>query len=99
IEGMKQGSGDAIFVPRGSEAALPPETRVVTLQRELTTARGIYTDKHPEIRRLEDELANARNDVVTERQRPAADRLAQLQTDPAYRQLVADREMARLRVR
>jgi len=99
IEGMKQGSGDAIFVPRGSEAALPPETRVVTLQRELTTARGIYTDKHPEIRRLEDELANARKDVVTERQRPAADRLAQLQTDPAYRQLVADREMARLRVR
>jgi len=99
IEGLKQGSGDAIFVPRGSEAALPPETRVVTLQRELTTARGIYTDKHPEIRRLEDELANARKDVVTERQRPAADRLAQLQTDPAYRQLVADREMARLRVR
>jgi len=99
IEGLKQGSGDEAFVPRGTEAALSPETRVVTLQRELTAARGVYTDKHPEIRRLEEELANARKDVVSERQRPAADRLAQLQTDPAYRQLVADREMARLRVR
>jgi polysaccharide chain length determinant protein (PEP-CTERM system associated) len=99
IEGLKQGSGDVVFVPRGSEAALPPEARVVTLQRELMTARNVYTDKHPEVRRLEEELANARQDVVTERQRPAADRLAQLQTDPAYRQLVGDREMARLRIR
>jgi succinoglycan biosynthesis transport protein ExoP len=99
IEALKQGSGDVVFVPRGSEAAMPPEGRVVTLQRELTSARAVYTDKHPEIQRLEDELANARKDVVTERQRPASDRLAQLQLDPAYRQLVADREMSRLRTR
>jgi succinoglycan biosynthesis transport protein ExoP len=88
-----------VFVPRGAEAALPPENRVITLQRELAAARGVYTDKHPEIQRLEEELASARKDVITERQKPAADRLAQLQTDPAYRQLVADREMARLRIR
>jgi protein tyrosine kinase modulator len=99
LEGLKQGSGDVVFVPRGAEAALPPEGRVITLQRELAAARGIYTDKHPEVQRLEEELANARQDVVADRQRPAADRLAQLQTDPAYRQLVGDREMARLRVR
>jgi len=99
LEGLKQGSGDVLFVPRGTEAMLPPENRVVALQRELATARAVYTDKHPEVQRLEEELANARKDVVNERQRPAADRLAQLQTDPAYRQLVADREMARLRIR
>jgi len=99
LEGLKQGSSDVVFVPRGNEAALPPENRVVTLQRELAAARAVYTDKHPEVQRLEKELANARKDVITERQRPVADRLAQLQTDPAYRQLVADREMARLRIR
>src|SRR4029077_1433398 len=99
LEGLKQGSGDIVFVPHGAEAALPPEGRVVTLQRELAAARGIYTDKHPEIQRLEEELASARKDVVAERQRPAADRLAQLQTDPAYRQLAAAPEMARLRIR
>src|SRR5207245_5877947 len=53
----------------------------------------------PEVQRLEDELASARKDAAADRERPAADRLAQLQTDPAYRQLVADREMARLRIR
>src|SRR4051812_45355337 len=99
LEGLKQGSNDVVFVPRGAEAALQPENRVVALQRELATARGMYTDKHPEIQRLEGELANARQDAANERQRPAADRLAQLQSDPAYRQLVADREMARLRIR
>ena len=31
--------------------------------------------------------------------RPASDRIAQLSLDPAYRQLTADREMARLRIR
>jgi succinoglycan biosynthesis transport protein ExoP len=99
IEGLKQGSGDVVFVPRGSEASLPPENRVVTLQRELAVARGMYTDKHPDVQRLEEELANARKDVVADREKPASDRLAQLQTDPTYRQLIADREMARLRIR
>lgn len=99
IEGLKQGSGEVVFVPRGSEAALPPETRVVTLQRELAGARAVYTDKHPEVQRLEEELANARRDALAEREKPAADRLAQLQLDPAYRQLIADREMSRLRIR
>ena len=99
LEGLKQGSGEILFVPRGNEAALPPESRVATLQRELATARGMYTDKHPDVQRLEEELANARKEVVSDRQRPEADRLVQLQNDPAYRQLVADREMARLRIR
>src|SRR5207245_2629753 len=53
----------------------------------------------PEVQRLEDELASARKDAAADRERPAADRLAQLQLDPAYRQLVADREMSRLRIR
>jgi len=99
IDGLKQGNADVLFVPRGSDAALPPESRLLTLQRELATARAVYTDKHPEVQRLEEEIANARKDVLAERQRPEADRLAQLQLDPAYRQLSADREMSRLRIR
>src|SRR5262249_48231098 len=68
-------------------------------QRELAVARATYTDKHPEIARLQDELATARREAAAERQKPAADREAQLQTDPTYRQLIADREMGRLRIR
>jgi succinoglycan biosynthesis transport protein ExoP len=99
IEGIKQGNADILFLPRGGEAVQTPETRVMSLQREMAVARSMYTDKHPEIQRLEEELATARKDAVADRQRPAADRLAQLQLDPAYRQLVGDREMARLRIR
>jgi len=99
LEGLKQGSNEVVFVPRGGDATIQPENRVVALQRELAAARGMYTDKHPEIQRLEEELANARREAANERQRPEADRLAQLQSDPAYRQLTADREMARLRIR
>jgi polysaccharide biosynthesis transport protein len=99
IEGIKQGNSDVLFLPRGSEAVQTPETRVMSLQREMAVARSMYTDKHPEVQRLEEELATARKEAVADRQRPDADRLAQLQLDPAYRQLVGDREMSRLRIR
>ena len=101
IEGMKQGASDVAIAPRTSGPASEPspEARVVALQRELAAARLNYTDKHPEIVRLTDELATARKEAALDHQRPASDRVAQLQTDPAYRQLVADRELSRLRTR
>jgi succinoglycan biosynthesis transport protein ExoP len=99
IDALKRGSEDVLLMPRGNDAALPPETRVITLQRELAAAQTTYTDKHPEVQRLKDDLAAARRAAATDRAKPEADRLAQLQIDPTYRQLVADREMGRMRVR
>jgi len=69
------------------------------LQRDLAAARLTYTDKHPEIIRLQDELATARKEAAADHQRPAEERTARLQVDPAYRQLTSDREMVRLRIR
>ena len=69
------------------------------LQRELASARLTYTNKHPEVVRLEGELATAQKDAAADRDRPEADRTQQLQSDPSYRQLLADREVARMRVR
>ena len=99
IEGMKQGASDIIIAPRtgGPVGETSPEARVATLQRELAAARLSYTDKHPEVVRLTAELGTARKEAAADHQRPASDRLAQLQTDPSYRQLVGDREMSRLR--
>jgi polysaccharide chain length determinant protein (PEP-CTERM system associated) len=101
LEGIKRGSNDVIFVPgsNGSPQAQTPESRVVLLQRELADARAMYTDKHPEVQRLEEELRNARQDAQAERAKPESDRVAQLSVDPSYRQLTADREMSRLRIR
>jgi polysaccharide chain length determinant protein (PEP-CTERM system associated) len=102
MDALAQGNAGVIVAPRsGTDATVvqPPETRVMILERELAEARTNYTDKHPEVLRLEDELKSARADAAAERQRPTSDRVAQLQLDPTYRQLSADREMARLRVR
>jgi polysaccharide chain length determinant protein (PEP-CTERM system associated) len=82
-----------------SAISLPPETRVMTLERELAAARTTYTDKHPEVQRLEEELAEAKRAAAADRSKPTSDRLAQLQLDPAHPQLVADREMTRMRIK
>jgi succinoglycan biosynthesis transport protein ExoP len=104
VEGVRQGSNDVVFVPgvSGANGAAQPQTaesRVVQVERELAEARAMYTDKHPEVQRLQDELRSARADAEAERKKPASDRLAQLNVDPTFRQLNADREMARLRIR
>jgi polysaccharide chain length determinant protein (PEP-CTERM system associated) len=101
LDGMRQGSNDITIVPQGRDPlqVQSPDTRVLMLERELAATRAVYTDRHPEVQRLEEELRTARADAAADRQRPAADRLAQLRLDPAFRQLTADREMARLRVR
>ena len=101
IEGMKQGSAEGPIGPSSGVSAglVSPDLRVLALQRALADARQTYTDKHPEVVRLQEELAAARKEVVADKQKPASDRMAQLQSDPTYRQLLTDREMARLRVR
>ena len=80
--------------PSGSPAA-----RVGSLERELAVAKTMYTDAHPEVTRLKDELASAKKEAQAVASRPPADRLARLQRNPAYLQLVADREISRNRIR
>ena len=80
------------------KADAAPETRVTTIERELAAARATYTDQHPEVQRLQDELANAKRDAVAVRTQPVADRMARLQRNPAYLQLQGEREMARARI-
>ena len=97
IDAMKQGAGDIALSGRAPMSS--SQARVLQLQQELATARGVYTEKHPEIQRLQEDLAAAKRDAAAERERPEEDRLQMLQMEPGYRQLLADRETARLRVR
>jgi succinoglycan biosynthesis transport protein ExoP len=97
MEGLQQGADNAALATKGT----PGETmltRVQTLRRELAEAQLSYTDKHPEIVRLKDELATAEKDAAAERTRPAADRAAILNAAPEFRQLQKDREMSRMRI-
>jgi polysaccharide chain length determinant protein (PEP-CTERM system associated) len=98
IEAMKTGSGTDATVG-GTVVASPAAIRAVQLERELAVARGIYTDKHPEIVRLRDELATAKSTAAAEANLPEEDRVASLRVDPAYRRLLGDAEQVRLRIR
>jgi polysaccharide chain length determinant protein (PEP-CTERM system associated) len=97
IEALEQGVDNEIGSLRGT-ASEPAQSRVASLRRELANARLTFTEKHPEIVRLKDELANAEAAAEAEKTRPAADRMAMLQGSPEYRQLAKDREAARLRI-
>jgi polysaccharide biosynthesis transport protein len=97
IEAVQQGADNAVIATKGTpgETAM---TRVQTLRRQLADAQLNFTDKHPEIVRLKDELATAEKDAAAERGRPASDRAAILNATPEYRQLQKDREVSKMRV-
>jgi polysaccharide chain length determinant protein (PEP-CTERM system associated) len=97
LEAMRIGGGDAA-VPRAVTGPVGAHNRIADLQRQLADAKAMYTEKHPEIQRLQEELAAARLEAQQARSQPSEERLEGLQGDPAYQQLVADRNMARLRV-
>ena len=99
VEGMKAGASNEVPVPGLPATASPSAVRAVQLERELDVARGNYTDKHPEIVRLKDELAAARAALKAEQSRPESERVATLRVDPNYRALLSDAERARLRIR
>jgi len=103
IDSMVKGSGDILIVPKaGAEPtrlAQTPETRVMLLERQLADMRSMYTDKHPDVQALQQELAEARRDAVAAAKKPEGERISQLRMDPTYRQLVADREMSRMQIR
>jgi succinoglycan biosynthesis transport protein ExoP len=96
LETLEQDAAKGLAVTASGNAV--PD-RVTTLERELATARAMYTEKHPEVQRLDNELKTALQEAVAPPPRPAVDRKARLQVDPAYRQLQADRDATTLNIR
>jgi polysaccharide biosynthesis transport protein len=96
IQSMEQDAAKGLSVTGAGATA---SDRVANLEAELATARGMYTEKHPEVQRLDAELKTALQEVVSPQPRATGDGKARLQLDPAYRQLQADREMTTLAIR
>lgn len=92
IEDMKQDSQAA------ATAALDARSRerLSGLEQQLAEARLQYTSRHPEVQRLEGDLARAKEEDAAERQQAMA---AGSAADPAVRTLLADRERSRMRIR
>ena len=97
IDAMQQNADDAVSAMKGTPAETA-QSRVVALRRELSDAQLVFTDKHPEVIRLKEELATAEKVAAAERARPVSDRMAVLNSNPEYRQLLQQREAGRLRV-
>jgi polysaccharide biosynthesis transport protein len=97
IEAMRQGAAEAPL--SRSPDGLSAQQRVIKLRRELDDALATYTEKHPEVQRIKSDLAAAEAAAQAESQKPAAERQPALMADPTYRQLVAERDSVRLRIR
>ncbi len=98
LEEMRRGTGTAPLTSSAAMAVHASQTRIAGLQQELAQARALgYTDKHPEIVRLQAEIAQAQRELASIKQPSGADGDALL-TDPVYRQRLADRDAVRLRI-
>lgn len=78
--------------------ASPAAVRVIELERELAQARNTYTDKHPEVVRLKDDLAAARAEAAADASRPQEERIATLRVDPTFNGLRKERDASKLRI-
>jgi protein tyrosine kinase modulator len=97
LQQYKEGLSSAPMTTGGPVAS--PQQRVIAIQRELDLARAKYTDKHPEVQALEEELKSARADAAAMRSQPESTRQETLSGDPGYQQIVADRNLTQLRIR
>jgi polysaccharide biosynthesis transport protein len=94
MQQMRQGLHAA---PAG-QGASSPQQRVQALQRDLAAARARYTDRHPEIQVLEEELRTAMAEAAAVRDQPETSREEALAADPMYQQLVSERSLTQLRI-
>jgi polysaccharide biosynthesis transport protein len=95
MQSMKRLSASVPSTPSGASS---PLQRVVTLEAQLEEARGKYTAKHPEVRRLEEELKAARADAGASASSSEKARQALIEADPAYQQLATESNLTRLRI-
>ena len=97
ITALRQGRSDVQLLARAAGGGpTTPAGRVADLQRELAAAQKRYTDKHPEVQNLRAALADAKREAAAEAKLPADEAAAE--SDPTYRQLMADRENTELRI-
>jgi polysaccharide chain length determinant protein (PEP-CTERM system associated) len=83
-----------------SEDEIKAADRAATLERQLATAKQLYTPAHPEIQRLQADLQLARADEKAARANAAAAGPRPLQkAEQTVAQLAAERERVRVRIR
>ena len=89
---------EATADPRSDEE-VKAQDRVDALERDLAAARLQYTEKHPQIQRLESDLARARGELTAARSAATARKRPPQKADAALAQLTSERDRSRARIR
>jgi succinoglycan biosynthesis transport protein ExoP len=99
IDAMRQGIGTSGLTATSAAFIQSSQARMHLLQQQLTEARAAgYTDAHPEIIRINGEMAEARKESNSAREQNPNNRENVLMADPLYRQKVTERDASRLRI-
>lgn len=95
LETMRVGSA-AVATSGGPAMATGPSARVLQLEGELAQLRSRYRDTHPEVERLQHQLALARADAEADAGQPEETRVASLAGNPGYQSLLQSQQSAQL---
>jgi protein tyrosine kinase modulator len=99
LETMKQGAGEGGITAAGAAAIQNSQARLRTLQQELAAARAQgFTDRHPEVIRIQGEIAEAQKESAAAHQQSPAGREELLLADPMYRQKADERNLLKVRI-
>jgi polysaccharide chain length determinant protein (PEP-CTERM system associated) len=99
ISQMKQGVGAEGMTSASVAQVQTAQKRIDDLEAQLAQGRAFnYTDKHPEIIRLKEEIKQAKADLAAARQQEPANQEALLRADPAYRAKLQERDQTKLRI-
>jgi uncharacterized protein involved in exopolysaccharide biosynthesis len=100
IDQMRQGVGAESMTTASLSAAGIAKKRVDDLEAQLAADRALgYTEKHPDVDRLQREIKQAKADLAATKSIPVANRDELLNADPIYRQKLQERDMARIHLR
>jgi len=100
IDAMRHGAGVEGVTTTGLAANQASQKRVDDLEAQLAADRALgYTDKHPDVARLQREIVQARADAAAAKTSQSANRDEILNADPAYRQKIQERNLAQLHLK
>jgi polysaccharide chain length determinant protein (PEP-CTERM system associated) len=100
LDAMRQGTGAEGMTSSAMLATQAAQKHVDELQAQLASDRALgYTDKHPDVMRLQVEIKQARAELAATRVQQPANREETLKTDPIYRQKLQERDLAKVHLK
>jgi polysaccharide chain length determinant protein (PEP-CTERM system associated) len=100
LDQMRQGVGAESMTSSAMATTQTAQKRVDDLEAQLAADRALgWTDKHPDVERLQREIKQARTDLASAKTTQPANREEMLKADPIYRGKLQERETARLHIK